>query len=135
MDLIRPHVFFLVAAVRRALELPFTMLDVTVPRGAVFRLDYILVSYPVTVLAGAQTSPDLRFELTDSRGVAVNDPAIFFKDVTTPAAGARVRAATGFRIEYPPGAVISMRVSNMAVGPVPATVSVTYLGQKGWGPR
>jgi hypothetical protein len=135
MNMIRPSVFMLAAAVRRALEVPFTQIDVTVPRGAPFRLDYVLVSYPVTVVAGAQTSPNLHFELYDSRGLASNNVPIRFQDVTSPAGGGRVRAAWGFRIEYPPGAVISMRVTNMAAGPVPAFISVTYLSQKGWGAR
>lgn len=135
MDLIRPHGFFLVGASRLALQVPFTLLNTVVPRGAVFRLDYILVAYPVTVVAGAQTSPDLNFELLDTRGVSSTNAPLLFKAVTTPSGGTAVRAAWGFRIEYPPGAVISMRITNMAAGPVPATVSVTYLGQKGWGTR
>jgi hypothetical protein len=135
MNMIRPSVFMLAAAVRRALEIPFTQIDVTVPRGAPFRLDYILVSYPVTVVAGAQTSPSLHFELYDSRGLASNNVPIRFRDITTPSQNVGVIAAQGFRIEYPPGAVISMRVTNMLAGPVPATISVTYLSQKGWGVR
>ena len=135
MDYIRPHCFLLVAASRAPLQLPVTFLDVTVPRGAIFRLDYIMVSYPRTVALGAQTSPELTFTLVDTRGVAVNAPDLIFRDVTTPSGGQRVRAAWGVRIEYQPGEVISMKVTGMAAGPVPATVSITYLGQKGWGLR
>jgi hypothetical protein len=141
MDLIRPHAFALVAAMRRPLQLPFTQISVTVPRGAVWRLDYIIVSYPRTVVAGAQTSPELTFNLVDTRGLTNNDRTrpLAFVDMTTPAGsgtrGPRIRAAQGWRIEYQPGEVVTMEVLGMAAGPVPATISVTYLGQKGWGRR
>lgn len=135
MNMIRPSVFLLAAAVRRPLEIPFTQIDVTVPRGAPFRLDYILVAYSVAVEAGAQITPDLHFELLDSRGVASDNIPVRFRNITTPAGGSTVRAAWGFRIEYPPGAVISMQVTNMIAGPLPPTVSITYLSQKGWGAR
>lgn len=135
MDLIRPHAFFLVAAARVALQVPVTFLNTTVPRGSVFRLDYILVQYPRTVALGAQTSPELNFILHNTRGIVHDDPPVFFGAITTPAGGPRVRAAQGLRIEFPPGAVITLEIRNMAAGPVPATVSVTFLGQKGWGKR
>lgn len=135
MNLIRPHVSVLVAAARVPLQLPVMTINTTVPRGAVFRLDYILASYPRTVVAGAQTSRDLIFRLLDSRGVAVNEPAIPFFSVTTPNGGQAVGGVWAWRMEYQPGAVISLEVSGQVTGPVPATVSVTYLGQKGWGRR
>jgi hypothetical protein len=135
MDMIRPHVFALVAAARAPLQPPVTFLNTRVPTGAAFRLDYILVVYPRTVAAGAQTSPELEFTLHNTRGVLHNDPPLLFRDVTTPAGGSRLRAAWGWRIEFPPGAVITMEIRNIAAGPVPATVSVTYLSQRGWGRR
>lgn len=135
MDLIRPHVFALVAAARRPLQIPITMVSVTVPRGSVFRLDYIMVAYNRTVAMGAQTSPELLFTLLDTRGVVSNNPDLIFRDVTTPAGGPTVKAAWGWRVEYPPGAIITMEVRGMDPGPVPAYVSITYIGQKGWGQR
>jgi len=135
MNLIRPHVFALVAAVRAPLQLPRTLLNTMVPMGANFRLDYILVTYPRTVVAGAQTSPELTFTLKNTRGIEHNNPALTFSFITNPAGGPALRAAWAWGIEFPPGAIITMEVSGMNAGPVPATISVTYLSQKGWGRR
>lgn len=135
MDLIRPHCFMLVAAARAPLQVPVTNLNTVVPRGAIFRLDYIMVAYNRTVVEGAQTSPELLFALKNSKGIGNNNPDLLFRDVTTPAGGQRVRTAWGWRIEFEPGEVITLEVRGMDAGPVPATVSVTYIGQKGWGRR
>ncbi len=135
MDLIRPHCFMLVGACRAPLQIPVTILNVVVPRGAIFRMDYVMVSYNRTVVDGAQTSPELSFALKNTKGVTNNNPDIRFLDITTPAGGPEVKAAFGWRIEFDPGEVITMEVRGMAVGPVPATISITYIGQKGWGRR
>lgn len=135
MDLLRPHCFMLVAATRAPLQLPVTLLNTVVPRGAVFRLDYIMVAYNRTVEVNTQLSPELLFSLKNSKGVGNNNPDLLFRDVTTPSGGPRVRSAWGWRIEFDPGEVITMEVRGMNAGPVPATVSVTYIGQKGWGRR
>lgn len=125
----------LVAANRLPLQVPLTLIDITVPRGAIFRLDYIMVSYARTVALGAQTSPELTFTLSDTRGVNSNERDVFFRNVTTPSGGSTVRAGWAWRIEFQPGEVITMAVRNMLPGPIPATVSITYIGQKGWGRR
>jgi hypothetical protein len=135
VNLLRPNVFCLVAASRLPLQLPHSIISVTVPRGAVFRMDYILANFPRTVVANAQTSPELRIRLLDSRGVAVNEPVIPFHGFTTPAGGRNVAGVWAWRIEYPPGAVITLEISGQTAGPVPATVSITLLGQRGWGIR
>lgn len=133
--LIRPHAFFLVAAANAPLQLPVTQLNTTVPRGAFLRLDYIVVSYPVTVVANAQTSPNLTFRLANTKGIMHNDSFIPFRDVTTPSSGNRVRASWGLGIIWEPGAVITLEVGGMVAGPIPSTISVTYICQKGWGRR
>lgn len=135
MNMIRPHCSIVAAAVRRPLQLPVTYINTVVPRGAIYRLDYILVAYNRTVEVSTQTSPELLFRLLNTRGIAHNNEPIPFRDITTPAGGPRVMMSHAWRIEFPPGAVITMEVTGMAAGPVPATVSVTYLGQKGWGVR
>lgn len=133
--MIRPHGFFLVAAARAPLTLPVTYFNTVVPRGSLFRLDYILVSYPrVLDGEGDQISGELLFTLHNTRGVVHNMPDLLFRDITTPAGGSTVRAAWGYRIEWPPGAVITMEVRGMLVSG-PEEVSITYLGQKGWGKR
>lgn len=135
MNLIRPHVSLLVAAANAPLQLPVTFFNTVVPRGGVFRLDYILVAYRRTVEVGVQISPDLNFRLLDTRGVSNVEPAAPFFMVTNPAGAQSVKAAQGFRIEYKPGEVIVMEVTGQIAGPLPATVSITYLGQKGVGVR
>lgn len=130
--MIRPRVFILGAAVRRPLQLPITLVSVTVPRGSDWRLDYILASYPRTVAAGAQTSPELSFRLFTTRGVAHDNRPILFGDVTSPSGFTRVRRSVPLGIPFHPGEVITIEVFGMAAGPVPATISITLHGQKGW---
>lgn len=132
---IRPHAYYLAAAARAPLQVPVTFFNTVVPRGSDFRLDYIMAAYNRTAALGVQTSPELEFILHNTRGVDHNFPAIPFNAITTPAGGPEVRAAQGWRIVFPPGAVITLEVRNVAPGPVPAYVSVTYIGQKGWGKR
>lgn len=135
MNLIRPHAYFLVAAAKAPLQVPNTLLNTLVPFGAVFRLDYVLVNYPRTVVAGAQTSPELSFVLKNTRGIEHSNVPILFNTTSTPSGGATLRKAWGYGIEFPPGAIITMEITGMDAGPVPATISVTYLGQRGWGVR
>jgi hypothetical protein len=136
MNLIRPHVFVIGAAVRQAMQVPVMMINATVPRGSTFRLDYILATYPRTVVAGAQTSPDLSFRLLDTKGIShAGETPIRFSDILTPAGGPKLISAQGWRIEYAPGAIITMEVTGQVAGPIPATISVSYLGQKTWGAR
>ena len=133
--MIRPHVSLLVAAVRRPLQLPITYVNVTVPRGSMFRMDYILVAWNRTVVVNTQTSPELRFRLVDAKGVAYTNRSTGFVNVTTPGGGVKgVTASEAWRIEYAPGEIITMEVTNMTPT-LPANISVTYLGQKSWGVR
>lgn len=136
VNLIRPHVFVIGAAVKQAVQVPIMLINATVPRGSAFRLDYILVNYPRTVVAGAQTSPDLSFRLLDTKGIShTGETPIRFLDILTPAGGPKLISAQGWRIEYAPGAIITMEVAGQVAGPIPATISVTYIGQKAWGAR
>lgn len=132
MPRIRPRPFFLVAANRRALQLPVDYLSITTPRGGTFRLLYLLPAFPRTVLAGAQTSPELRFRVVDTRGVSMVNQPIQMADFTTPAGFSRLRRAQPFWVDYEPGEIITVEVSGQVPGPIPATVSVTLLGQRGW---
>src|SRR5690606_42118435 len=71
----------------------------------------------------------------NSNGVKHQNAPLRFGAVTTPAYGDRIRAAWGMRILFEPGKVIQMRVTGQVAGPVPATVSITFIGQMGWGRR
>lgn len=130
-----PTVFALVAANMKPLQVPITWLSIQVPRGSVFRLDNVLIEYNRTVVEGVQSSPELQFEIFDSRGLALENGPVFAQMITGPAGGKNVGASWYWGVEYQPGEVISARITNMAAGPVPATISVTYLGQKGPGKR
>lgn len=130
--MIRPRTFAIAAAVRRALQLPVMYVQTTMPRGSDYSLDYVLVSFPRTVVAGAQTSPELLFRLLQTRGIAHNNNPIPFTDVTNPGGFSRLRKVLPLGIVLPPGAIVTMEVTGMAAGPVPATISITYLGRKGW---
>lgn len=133
--LMRPRTHILVAAARAPLVLPVTPISVDTPVGSDFRLDYILASYNRTVVAGAQTSPDLLFMLFDSRGVAMTNQPVKFEDVLTKAGAPRIWGVSRIGHVYPPRSVIRMEVTGMNAGPVPADISITYLGVKDWGRR
>jgi len=134
---LRPRAFLISAASKKDLVAPITHLNTKVPFGASFRLDYVTVWWPqVTAAAGAQTtSPDLKFVLLSTRGVSYMNPELPVVNFTTPAWGQKVRRPQPLRIEYPPGGFISLDIHNISAGPVPAMVSVTYIGMMGWGRR
>ncbi len=138
MNLIRPHTYFLVAANKVNPPRPVAIFNTKVPNGSEFRLDYILVSYPVEV--GTDPPGDLSgalaftFGITD--GLAYNNLPIQFRDMTTPAAGSTLRASWGLRIEVPPNAYLTMEVRQVGgLSNLVQWVSITYLGKKGWGRR
>jgi len=135
VDLYRPRVYLLAAATKTPLQVPVMTLNTKVPFGANFRLDYIAVWYPQSAIAGVRVSPDLTFTLLNTRGTAHTAPPIAFQDMTTPAGGDKLRRPQGLRIDFPPGAFITLQITGMNAGPVPAVVSVTYIGQLGWAQR
>lgn len=117
------------------LQLPMTPISVTVPRGTVFRLDHVFVNYPRTVVGSTQTSPELLFVLKDSRNLEQGNVRLSMVDITTPSGGQAVAVSQSLGILYGSGEQLALEVYGMAAGPVPATVSVTYLGVQGWGRR
>lgn len=139
MDLIRPHTYFLVAAAKAGLPLPYATFNTKVPNGSLFRLDYILVAYNVQVDVEdptIQTSADLMFTLSLTDGMRYDNLPIMFQDMTTPAGGNRLRKAWGFRMEIPPNAILTMDVRHAPGGSTRSDwVSITYLGKKTWGRR
>lgn len=137
MDLIRPHTFFLVAASRAPILIPVTTFNTKVPNGAAFRLDYVLVKWSHAVDAEDPNIPtQVIFNLAMTDGLRYNNVPIAFSDVTTPAAGDKLRTSHGLRIEIPPNAYLTMEVRlSSYVAVVQPNVSITYLGKKSWGRR
>lgn len=130
--ILRPRPFPIVAARVKALQVPRDLISVEVPTGPDWVLWYIAVNYPRTVVANAQTSPNLSFELFDSEGRALTEQPIPFADVTTPAGQPRYGQVNPWYVWYPAKSVISMVVTGQTAGPVPANISITYIGYRGW---
>jgi hypothetical protein len=128
----RPRPFLVAAAVRAPVVLGAMPIYAQIPKGAPFRLDYILANYPVTVAGGAQTSPTLSFMLYDSEGRALTQKPVNFRDITTPSGGPKVWGVQRWGILYPPLSVLTMDIIGQATGPIPATFSVTFMGVKDW---
>jgi hypothetical protein len=136
--IIRPHVYFLVAAAKAPLQAPVTILNTKVPTGAPFRLDFMLVQYPLDLTGeggDVQDSPNIQFTLLNTRGIAHNNVPVNFPLVTNPGPRSTLRASWYLGIEWPANAYITLQVSKVGLGPDPARISVTYLSQKGWGER
>ncbi len=133
MAVSRVRPYLIGAAVKAALQLPITYLNATVPPGSPFRLDYVMVSYFRTG-SNPQTSPDLFYQLYDSRGVAMSPAPMSCALVSSPggngAKGASVKALPKWGILYEPLSVIRIEITGMDAGPVPATVSVTFMGMR-----
>lgn len=142
---IRPYLIS--AAVKKPLQIPVARIGVDVPPGARFRLDYIFIVYPVTINTEdgltTQASPNLFFELFDSRGVSLTNrpvPIVFLTPggvdgqggagVSPIPHGASVRGLPRWGVEYDPLANIRMEITGMNAGPVPAWISITYLGMR-----
>lgn len=134
MYALRVRPYLLAMAVKKPLQLPVMPLHVTVPAGAKFRLDYIMFAFPVTVVARVQSSPQLFYQLYDSRGLALNKNPIPIGLESSPGGvskgGASVKALVKWGIEYEPLATISILITGQTAGPVPATVSVTLVGMR-----
>lgn len=104
----------------------------SVPVGAWWRLKFILVNYPRTVVAGAQTTPDLLFRLYDADGRAFHvDPALF-PQVTSPAGNPGLNATNPLNIDYPGGTLVRLEITGQIIGTGPATISITLYGFRGW---
>lgn len=133
--MLRPHCFFIAAVVKKAVQIPVMYISTTLPRGSTFRLDYILVSYTRITQENIQVSPELSLRFLETAGIAHNNQPIPFRDFTTPGGGSgkAIHAAWSWRVEFPPGAIITMEVTGQNGNPT--NISMTYLGVKSWGKR
>jgi len=103
----------------------------TIPQGATWRLKYLLVSYLRTVAAGAQTSPDLLYTLHDADGRSFQVDPVLFAQVTTPSGDSHLDATNPINIDYPGGTNVKLEIVG-AAGGLPAVVSLTMFGIRGW---
>lgn len=131
MVLLAPRPFLLGGAFV-PLQLPIHNFLAVVPVGTNWRLMFLLVDYGRTIAAGAQTSPDLSYRLYDADGRAYHvDPALL-PQVTSPAGAFGVDATSPLCLDYPGGTVVRVEITGQVAGPVPATISITLYGIRGW---
>lgn len=103
----------------------------TIPTGAWWRLYFLLVNYPRTVVAGAQTTPDLRYKLYDADGRAFHVDPVLLPQVTSPAGAPGLNGTNPLFIDYPGGSNIKLEIEGQIAGG-PATISITLFGIRGW---
>ncbi len=142
---VRPRPFFLVAAMRKPLQIPVTQIYVQAPAGAKFRIDYMFITYPRRLFDDpiSQPDPNLSFQLYDSAGRGMTAVPSDINTVLTPGgtdlslggtggpyAKGGVRGMPGWGLEYDPLAVIRVDITGMSAGPLPAHISITYLGMR-----
>ena len=122
---------FLIGVANLALTANRQYFTRTVPVGAYWRLKYLLVDYPRTVVAGAQTTPDLFYQLYDADGRAFHVLPALLPQITTPSGGP-LNATNPINIDYPGGSSVKLEITGQIVGTGPATMSITLYGIRGW---
>lgn len=145
MPTIRGGAYAIAAAVKKPLQLPVSQINTTVPAGARFRLDYVLVSWP-RIMSSDEFQilyPNLSFDLYDSGGHALTVGATDIATALTPGgqdtgisfpfppggySKGGVRGLPRFGIEYAPLTVIRMDIRGQTGNP--PWVSITYLGMR-----
>ncbi len=128
----RERLYLIGAAVKQPLQLPVMQINSQIPSGARYRLDYIMISYQLTEEDGSRLTPELSYNLFDSRGFAMTNTPVPAILVSSPAghgvSGPTVRALPRWGIVYEALSVIRMDLTGQVAGPLPATVSITFIG-------
>jgi len=101
-----------------------------VPPGAPFLLQYVLASYRRTVVAGAQTSPELSIVLLTPGGTKFNVTPILLSHVSSPGGAFGLNAVSPINYLFMPSDAIIAEVSGQSGG-LPANVSLTFMGIRG----
>lgn len=122
---------YLIGIANLVLTAPSQYFVRTIPQGAVWRFKYFTVNYLRTVAANAQTSPDLSFLAYDGDGRAFQVNPVLFAQVTTPSGGTRLHATNPVNIDYPGGTNVKIEIKG-ADGGLPANISLTLFGIRGW---
>jgi hypothetical protein len=127
----------LLAVNKQELIQPRTEILFRTPKGTDFYLQGFSAHYHRTVAAGAQTSPELGFQLRAANwpilepGKNSDDIPVSISMVTTPAGGAYIRGMLPQLHKCPPLSIIYFTVLGWAAG-VPATISITLQGRTGF---
>jgi hypothetical protein len=122
---------FLIGVANLALSAPSQYFTRTIPSGAVWRLKYFLIGYPVTIAAGAQTTPDLSYRLFDADGRAFQVNPVLINQFTSPGGLPDLDATNPIDIDYPGGTNVKIEISGNVALAVP-TLSITLFGIRGW---
>lgn len=130
MFIIPPRPYFL-GAFKFTLTNAIEYINRTIPVGADFRLQYLLIDYKRTVVAGAQTSKDLNYKLYDADGRTFQINPILGAAVTSPAGATGLNGTSPINIDYPGGSSLKLEITGQTGG-LPAVVSVTFAGLRGW---
>lgn len=126
---IQPRPFFIPGGIKRPLTTSqnFTVLG-QVPYGSDFVLWYVLAAYPRTVVAGAQTTPEVFFRLKDSQNKAYDGNPIFAPHFTSPVAyGRGLQAVQPIQVKWGGGDTIMLEVTGQNATD-PREISVTFYG-------
>lgn len=104
-----------------------------IPPFTSFRLKYLTVAYKDTVVANAQTSPNLTYKIYDATGTAYQIDPILIKQVTGPAGFPGLDATHQINFDYPGKTKLLVEVFGQNVGAeLPETASICCIGMLGW---
>lgn len=103
----------------------------SIPVGANWRFQYLLINYPVGVEEGAQTTVEPLYKLYDADGRAFHVNPVLAKQVTSPAGFPNLRGTNPINIDYPGGSSVKLEI-EFPTGTLPATISITLFGIRGW---
>lgn len=107
-------------------EIPFR-----VPRGATYYLHSFMAVWPLTVVANAETSARLSFELfiEDSEVTSDQVPLVSF---TSPTIFKQLDRPHALDYVVKAQSLIRVVVRQLGAGVIPATISLTFFGRAGW---
>jgi len=100
----------------------------SLPNGGWWTFKYFLVNFPRTVVAGAQTTPELNFKIYDADGRGFSIKPIPMAAVTSPAGNRTIDATQLINVKYAGGSAVRVEVSGQVPGTGPAWVSLTLFG-------
>ena len=122
----------LIAEARVALVAPNQPWIGQVPKGAPWRFRFLMVTYPRTVVARVQSTPDLNFELFSATGESYSVRPTPFRMMTTPGGGGSVGATHPVNMPYPGGSTVRLQITGQIIGTGPDFISITLVGTRGW---
>jgi hypothetical protein len=122
---------FLVGAANIPFNNGIAVLTRRLPTGTTWRLKWPLFKYTDTVVANAQTSPNLSFLIYDMAFRQHADLPTLIKQITGPAGFPGLDATQQLDYDFPGGGTVRAEVRGQ-VGGAPASVSICLYGFLGW---